>query len=189
MFENIRADTLRASRLGDALTPLDALIVLLRTQGLQALAVYRFGRWLGDLRKRPFGAAAAALALAPIYRVLSYCVRQAYGIHLDQSADIAPGLYIGHFGGIEVKNCRIGPGCAIGHQVKLGPAEPTGAGLDIGEAVWIGAHARICAAVRIGDGATIGSGAVVTEDIPCSCLVLGNPGRIAQRDYDNRAFL
>jgi acetyltransferase-like isoleucine patch superfamily enzyme len=59
----------------------------------------------------------------------------------------------------------------------------------IGEKVWIGAHAQICANVSVGDGSSIGAGAVVTQDIPQCCLVLGNPGRIAQRDYDNSAFL
>jgi serine acetyltransferase len=59
----------------------------------------------------------------------------------------------------------------------------------IGEGVYIGAHAQICADVSVGDGATIGAGAVVTQDIPDHCLVLGNPGRIAQQNYDNRGFL
>jgi serine O-acetyltransferase len=189
VFENIRADTIRASRCSDALSLMDALHLLLRTHGLQALAIYRFGRWLRGLRKHSIIGAIIALPLYPVYWMLSYCVRKAYGIDLDQTANIAPGLYIGHFGGIEVKNCRIGPRCAIGQQVKLGPAEPMSTGPDIGEAVWIGAHARICADIRIGDGATIGPGAVVNQDIPHRCLVLGNPGRIAQCDYDNRAFL
>ena len=59
----------------------------------------------------------------------------------------------------------------------------------IGERVYIGAHAHIYADVTIGDGATIGAGAVITEDIAPYCLVLGNPGRIIQQDYDNSALL
>lgn len=188
MFDHIHADIVRASRRSDALSRLDILRVLLRTEGLQALAVYRFGRWLEELRQSRGGAVVASL-LRPLYSLLAYCARRVYGIDLDQSASIAPGLYIGHFGGIEVRHCRIGPRCAIGQQVKLGSAEPAAPALDIGEAVWIGAHARIGAGIHIGDGATIGAGAVVSQDIPSRCLVLGNPGRVAKRDYDNRAFL
>ena len=192
MFKNIRADTLRVHRRSEILRPIDVLRSLWANYGLQVLVIYRFGRWLNSVWNTRFGWA-IALPLYPLFWLLSICVRQAYGINLEQSADIAPGLYIGHFGGVEVKNCRIGPRCAIQHQVKLGSAE-TGAntqamGPVIGEGVWIGAHAQICVDVSIGDGATIGAGAVVTQDIPHRCLVLGNPGRVAQREYDNRAFL
>ena len=194
MFEDIRADMMRVHQtmLGDrrteTLRPLDILCSLWRSYGLQALVIYRFGRWLSRMRKRRFGWA-LAVPLYPAYRMLSACARKAYGINLEQSADIAPGLYIGHFGGIEVRNCRIGPRCAIQQHVKLGLSETTDRGPVIGKGVWIGAHAQICADVIVGDGATIGSGAVVTQDIPHHCLVLGNPGRISQWDYDNSDFL
>lgn len=188
MFENIRADTMHVHRCTGTLRPLDVLHSLWMNYGLRALVIYRFGRWLSRVRKHCFGRAIAAI-LYPAYWILSIYVRKAYGIDLEQSADIAPGLYINHFGGIKVRNCRIGPRCNIQHQVKLGPAEITDKGPVIGEGVYIGAHAQIYADVSVGDGATIGAGAVVSQDIPHHCLVLGNPGRIAQRDYDNSALL
>jgi len=193
MFKNIRADTLRVHRRTETLRPIDFLHSLWVNYGLQALVIYRFGRWLSSVRKNRFGWA-IAYPLYPLFWLLSVLARQAYGINLEQSADIAPGLYIGHFGGVDVKNCRIGPRCAIQQQVKLGGPETAGGrqaarGPIIGEGVWIGAHAQICADISVGDGATIGAGTVVKNDIPQRCLVLGNPGRIAQREYDNRAFL
>ncbi|MGZ8915527.1 MAG: serine O-acetyltransferase [Methylobacter sp.] len=188
MFENIRADTMRVHRCTKTLRTIDVLYSLWMNYGLRALVIYRFGRWLGSIRKHSFGCFIAA-PLYPAYWMLSVCVRKAYGIDLDQSADIGPGFHIGHFGGIEVRNCRIGPHCNIQQQVKLGSAEITDKGPVIGEGVVIGVHAQICADVNVGDGATIGAGAVVIQDIPHHCLVLGNPGRITQRDYDNRALL
>lgn len=188
MFENIRADTMRALPSEKTLRAINVLYSLWVSYGLQALVIYRFGRWLSSVRKHRFGWAISA-PLYPVYWMLSVWARKAYGIDLDQSADIAPGLYISHFGGIEVRNCRIGSYCAIYQQVKLGPVEATGKGLVIGEGVFIGPHAQICAEVSVGDGATIGVGAVVTQDIPHHCLVLGNPGRIALQDYDNSTLL
>ncbi|MGZ5007767.1 MAG: serine O-acetyltransferase [Methylobacter sp.] len=189
MFEHIRADILRVHRSNETLRTIDVLRSFYINYGLQALVIYRFGRWLNDLHKRSgFGRAIAAL-LYPVYWILSAAARKAYGIDLDQSADIAPGFYINHFGGIEVRNCRIGPHCVIQQQAKLGSDEAAEEGPVIGAGVWIGAHSRTYAKVNVGDGAAIGVGAVVTQDIPQRCLVLGNPGRIAQRGYDNSALL
>ena len=187
MLENLRVDIMRAGG-GKDLRAIDVLSLLWTSYGLQALVIYRFGRWIENLRKRRFGWAFAVF-LYPIYLILSACARKAYGINLEQSADIAPGLYIAHFGGIEVRNCRIGPGCAIYQLVKLGPVEAKGKGPIIGEGVFIGPHAQIRANITVGDGASIGAGAVVTQDIPHHCLVLGNPGRIVQRNYDNSALV
>lgn len=188
MFDNIHADALRVCRRKKTFRARDMPRLLWNDYGLQALVIYRFGRWLDRARKHPAGLAMAVL-LQPAYQFMAWLVRKAYGINLEQSAEIAPGLAIGHFGGVEVKNCRIGPNCYIGQQVRLEPAHAGGRRLLIGERVWIGAHARISAPVRIGDRATIGTGAVVTQDVPDDCLVLGNPARIAQRDYDNTVFL
>ncbi|MDP3876882.1 MAG: hypothetical protein Q8Q50_07870 [Methylobacter sp.] len=185
MFEHIRADTMRVHRKE---TALNLPYSLWKNYGLRALVIYRFGRWLGRVQKQPLGWVIVML-FYPVYWLLFAFVRKAYGINLDQSADIAPGFYINHFGGIEVKNCRIGSCCNIQQQVKLGSDGIINGGLVIGEGVYIGVHAQICADISVGDGAAIGAGAVVTQDIPAHCLVLGNPGRIVQRDYDNCALL
>lgn len=188
MFEHISADFLRVHRRPQPLRYADIPLLLWRNHGLQALLVYRFGRWLGRQRTRPLGWA-VAMPLQPLWRILHAWIRHVYGITLEQSAEISPGLYIGHLGGIVVRRCRIGANCAISQQVELGPRDATASGPVIGRNVWIGSHAKIRAAVTIGDGATIGAGSLVTQDIPDHCLVLGSPGRIAQRGYDNSAFL
>lgn len=188
MFENVRADTMRCIHRSGLVHAIDILRLLWASEGFQVLLIYRFGRWLGRVRKYRFGWF-IVVPLYPAYWMLSVCARKAYDIHLDQSADIAAGFYIHHFGGIEVRNCRIGSRCTIYQQVKLGPAEGADRGPVIGDGVFISAHTQICSDVRVEDGATIGAATVITEDIPNHCLVLGNPSRIVQRDYDNSKFL
>ena len=188
MFDHIRVDAKRFLKVDSNCHTLFSIVYSLYINlGFHALIIYRFGVWLAKICLLPYGCI-IAIPLYPLYWLLSVYARKAYGIDLRQNAEIGPGLYIAHFGGIEVKNCRIGPRCTIHQQVKLG-SNDLGGGLVIGEGVFISTHAQIYADVTIGDGATIGAGAVVTEDIPPYCLVLGNPGRIIQRDYDNSALL
>ena len=188
MFENIRADFMRTNRSKESSLPINYLHSLWVNHGLRAIVIYRFGRWLhyAPTHTLPLF---IKLLLYPLYIIMSVWVRNAYGIDLDLSADIGPGFYINHFGGIEVRNCHIGSHCNIQQQVKLGSAKTTDKTLVIGNNVYIGAHAHIYANVTVGDEVTIGAGALVTEDIPAQCLVLGNPGRIAKRNYDNSLLL
>lgn len=188
MLNNVIADTSRFLQRRKAKGIAQVIYVILHSPGLQALVVYRYGTWLRRLDRYPFGAA-VGLAQWPIYLLLAWLVRKAYDIDLDLSSDIAPGLFIGHFSGIMVTKSRIGPHCAIQQLVTLVPAAPGEPGPALGARVWVGAHARIQGPVHIGAGATIGAGALVTEDVPEGCLVLGNPGRIVQRNFDNHVFL
>src|SRR5262252_5918758 len=87
--------------------------LLLRNYGLQALLAYRLGRWL--LRAgRKWYLWPLLLAGWPLYYLLSRYVRAAFDIRLELSADIGPGFYIGHFGAIRVRCCRIGANCSMG---------------------------------------------------------------------------
>ena len=156
--------------------------------GLQALLAYRLDSWLRSLRPVPF-LWPLILVLTPQVWILSVYVRLAYDIHLDNSADIGMGLYIGHFGGIHVQKCSIGSNCSIQQEVRIGPLQKGGKGPEIGNGVWIGTHAIIEGEVRIGDGATIGAGTVVKEDVPEGCLLMGNPARILKRNYDNSCIM
>jgi serine O-acetyltransferase len=154
--------------------------------GLQALLAYRLGRWL--LHHKGF----RWWPLLPpgwiFYYLLSRYVRLAFDIHLELSADIGPGLYIGHFGGLHVRHCRIGANCSIGCLTKIAAAA-AGPGPIVGDRVWLGASAQIVGPYRIGSDATVSAGAVVRGDIPDGALCMGNPARIVMRGYDNRGIL
>ncbi len=115
-------------------------------------------------------------------------MRAGYGIRLSLSADIGTGFYMGHFGGIDLSNCVLGPGCSVGEQTTIGSATQL-RGPTIGARVWIGGHARISGAVSVGDDATIGSGALITSDVPPRALMMGSPARIAFRNYNNTRIL
>jgi serine acetyltransferase len=182
-----RADVNRWLGAGARGTRRKLLRVILREVGLQAVLVYRFGRLLRAGNGRPW-----TWPLLPLgwlcYAPAAFIVRKGYGIRLSLTADIGTGFWIGHFGGIEVVNCRIGERCSVGQQTKVGrTGEPNGP--QIGAGVWIGPHARICGPVTVGDGATIAPSARVTRNVPCRALIVGDPGRVVFRGYDNRGIL
>ena len=155
--------------------------------GLQALLAYRFGRWLLRAARRPYLWPLLPIGW-PLYYLLSRYVRLAFDIRLELSADIGPGFYIGHFGAIRVRRCRIGANCSIGRLTSITPANE-GPGPVIGDRVWIGAHVQIVGSYRVGSSATLGAGAVVRREVPDVALCLGNPARVALRKYDNGPIL
>jgi serine O-acetyltransferase len=158
-----------------------------RNEGLQAVLVYRFGRLL--LSKRNLVSLWPFLGVGwCVYALLALVARKGYGIDVSLSADIGAGFWIGHFGGIEMVNCRLAERCSVGQQTKVGRAGQID-GPEIGDSVWIGAHAKIFGPVKVGDRATIAPGARVAKDVPSYSLIVGDPGRIVSRRYDNSLIL
>ena len=51
----------------------------------------------------------------------------------------------------------------------------------IGNNVWIGDKVTILGGCKIGDNTIIGANAVVVHDVPCNCIVAGNPARIIRK--------
>jgi serine O-acetyltransferase len=161
--------------------------LFVHSYGLQALLAYRLGRWLLRAGRRFYLWPLLPIGW-PVYYLLSRYARVVYSIRLEMSADIGPGFYIGHFGGIQVRHCHIGVHCSIGRLTDIGAAAD-GAGPAIGDRVWIGSHTQIIGPYRIGSGATVGAGTVVRHDVPERVLCLGNPLRLVMRNYDNRRIL
>ena len=160
---------------------------LIQQYGLQATIVYRIGRWLKHRSRQPWWWPLVIPGWL-FYLPAAWFMRAGYGVHLDLSADIGPGLYVGHFGNILVANCVMGPGCNVGEQTRVGSLEEKN-GPRIGARVWLGGHSVVSGNVQIGDGATIGAGARVGNDVPPRALIMGNPSRVISRDYDNSAIL
>lgn len=63
--------------------------------------------------------------------------------------------------------------------------------VHIGKNCWIGAGAIILPGITIGDNSVIGAGSVVTKDIPCNVVCVGNPCRIMREinDHDREFYL
>jgi serine O-acetyltransferase len=155
--------------------------------GLQAVLVYRFGRWVQAMQRARWWIFPVLIPGWIAYALALLLTRYGYGIRVALSAEIGPGLCIWHFGGIDVRDCTIGSNCAIAQQTKIGP-EPGGNGPVVGDRVWFSPHVRVVGAFRIGDGATIGAGVTVNEDVPANVLLIGNPARVAMQAYDNSLF-
>lgn len=58
----------------------------------------------------------------------------------------------------------------------------------IGHDVWLGQEAKILPGVTIGNGAVIGTGAVVAKDVPAWSVVVGNPGRVLRRRFEDHVI-
>ncbi len=126
-------------------------------------------------------------------RWLSQVVRHFTGIEIHPGATIGKGFFIDHgMGTVIGETAEIGDGCTLFHGVTLG-----GTGKEKGKRhptlennVTVGAHAQILGSITIGEGSVIGAGAVVLDNIPPYCTVVGTKAfvvrRRGERVYDFR---
>ena len=56
----------------------------------------------------------------------------------------------------------------------------------IGNDVWIGRGVTILSGVRIGDGSVLGANAVITQDVEPYSIVVGNPGKVVKKRFDEK---
>jgi serine O-acetyltransferase len=146
--------------------------------GFQALAVHRFGVWVGGVRFRLFRS-----ILSRLYKFLYVYVRNHYGIELPRTTKVGRRLTIGHQGGIVIHDStRIGDDCIIRQNVTLGAAsvETVEHGPTLMNRVEVGCGAVIMGNIVIGDDVRIGPNAVVTMNIPAGSTVVASPPRIIQ---------
>lgn len=83
------------------------------------------------------------------------------------------------FGTVISTGALIGKGTIIHHAVTIG-ASAIGEYPVIGEKCIIGAKAVIIGAIKIGNNVKVGAGAVVVNDVPDNCTVVGVPARIVR---------
>lgn len=186
MMEAVRRDIERYLR-GSTGDRRARVLAITTSCGLQAVLTYRFGRWLLLTQRKHWPLLPLLVPGWILYALGVLVTRAGYGIHLALSADIGPGLCIWHFGGIDVRDVKIGANCAIAQHTRIG-CESGGKHPVIGDRVWLSPHVRIVGPFTIGDGATIGAGVTISEDVPAAVLVVGNPARVTLQAYDNSAF-
>lgn len=163
--------------------------IIVLTQGIWALIVYRSGSWCVRNARQYGGLPRFVLPL------LTFCqklVEIATGIDLPFDARIGRGLYIGHFGQIILSTRTVmGEFCNLSQGVTIGQA---GRGENvhvpvIGDRVYIGPGAKLFGMVSIGNDVAIGANAVVTKDLPDNAVAVGIPAKIinlnSSRDFVN----
>jgi len=168
----LRADILRTYEYLQG-SRLRRTVNCLRSPGVQAVIVFRFGQWL-DAR-----ASLLKLLLQPFHFVLNGFVQIMWGIELPRSATIGPGFYIGHFGGITIApGVVIGRNCNISQHITIGlSGQGEKAGVPtIGDNVYLAPGARVFGKISIGNNVKIGANAVIYKDIPDNAIVVLEPG-------------
>ena len=118
-------------------------------------------------------------------RALSQWVRHRTGIEIHPGATIGEGLFIDHGMGVVIgettiigRNVTIYQGVTLGGTGKeRGKRHPT-----IEDNVVVGVGATVLGNITIGAGTRVGGGAVVVNNVPPNCTVVGVPGRIVVRE-------
>lgn len=138
-------------------------------QGLQAMLLYRWVKRAQE-GKRTF----AKTFFLEIYPLISRVNDILTGMHIAPQADIGPGLYIAHSGGVVIgPGVTIGANCNLGNDVTIGGGSPT-----LGDRVMVAVGARVLGDITVGSDVAVGSNTVVVRDVaPCS-VVVGGASRV-----------
>jgi len=175
MFKNLKADIKRYIK-----GPNDKRnIYVIFEQGLWAVIIYRFGRWVRGIR-----IPIISLLLKMIAFLLFKMAEIITGVSLPASAEIGKGFYAGHFGCIILhSDVKIGENCSIVSGVLIGTLGLGNTGVPvIGNNVYIGAGAKILGGIRIGSNVKIGANAVVITDVPDNVTAVGIPAKIINKE-------
>jgi maltose O-acetyltransferase len=110
-----------------------------------------------------------------------------YNIHVGENFYANFGCVVLDVCRVEVgRNCMVGPGAHIYTATHPLDATERNAGAEygkpvtIGDDAWIGGRAVINPGTSVGNGSVVGSGAVVTDDVPSSVVVQGNPAMVVR---------
>jgi serine O-acetyltransferase len=179
VFENIREDIARKMR-GYGVRPEDQTffrqrITPLLELGTHAVIVYRFGRWVYEI-KIPV----IRQVMIGIYLVITTICLMLTGIHIHRKSPIGPGLVIHNCSCIFILATRIGHSCTVNQGVSVASVRGTG-WPTIGNNVYLGAGCKVMGGVTVGDNVVVSPNSVVIADVPSNCTVMGVPARIISR--------
>jgi len=137
-----------------------------------AVVTFRFSSWVFRRSKL------SQIFLRPLTWSMQFYTRAFLGIQISPAADIGPGLYIGHFGGVIISGrAKIGANVSLSQGVTIGSSlGPNAQAPIIGNRVYIGPGAVLYGGISIGDGAKIGANTVIHKDIPPNRIAVAWPG-------------
>lgn len=141
--------------------------------GVRALMWYRPAHWLYRHNMKFLA------------RVISQRVRHTTGIEIHPGAVIGRRCFIDHGMAVVIgETAEIGDDVTIYQAVTLG-----GTGKDtgkrhptIGNNVIVSSGSKVLGPFKVGDNSKIGAGAVVLQEVPPNCTVVGIPGHVVKRD-------
>ena len=145
--------------------------IIFTYSGLHALFFHRIAHFLYTLH------------VPVIPRIINQVSRLLTGIEIHPAARIGKRFFIDHGMGIVIgETTEIGDNVTLFQGVTLGGTgkekgkrHPT-----LGNNVVIGAGAKILGNIKIGENSYVGANAVVLDDVPDNCTVVGIPGRIVR---------
>jgi serine O-acetyltransferase len=177
VFENIQADFRRYLKPTQGRAEIGAIVDALISYGFIATCVYRYGRWTRTIQPKIL-----SYPFKLTYYLLHLLVDLTLGINISTNADIGPGLYVGHFGGIFLHgdmgaNCSVTQGVTVGYKGGGKSTHPP----RVGNNVYIGAGAFVIGNITVGDNSVIGANTTVVKDVPPDSLVVSAEPRVIQR--------
>lgn len=79
---------------------------------------------------------------------------------------------------ILLANSFLGHDSVLDHFAHLATNAVIGANVHVGKAVHVGSNATVRERIVIGDYSLVGAAAMVIQDVPENCIVVGNPARV-----------
>jgi serine O-acetyltransferase len=167
LFKKVRED-IRAVKASDPAAT-SSIAIFLCYPGIQATAAHRFENWLWRHGRRG------------IARFLSQVTRFFTGIEIHPGATLGRRVFIDHGMGVIIgetavvaNDVTIFQGVTLGGTGKEhGKRHP-----NVNEGAIIGVGASVLGNITIGARSKVGGGAVVVDNVPDDCTVVGIPGRV-----------
>lgn len=113
-------------------------------------------------------------------------------IQIPARTNIGEGFYIGHLGRVIIhpdaklgKNINIATGVTIGMENR-GKRKGTP---EIGDYCWIGTNSVVVGNIKIGNDVLIAPLSYINFDVPDHSIVIGNPGKIIQKENATKDYI
>jgi serine O-acetyltransferase len=171
MFKKLREDIQAVKDTDPAAT--SSIAVLICYPGVQATCAHRIENWFWRHGRRGFA------------RFSSQVTRFFTGIEIHPGATLGRRVFIDHGMGVIIgETAVVGDDVTLYQGVTLG-----GTGKDHGKRhpniehdVTVGVGAAVLGNITIGAHSKVGGGAVVVDNVPDHCTVVGIPGRIVAQN-------
>lgn len=123
------------------------------------------------------------------HKILAHLVHnisvKSTGADISEAASIGNNFYVPHPVGIVIGGAaHIGKNCSMMSCVTIGATDVVrgGGAIYIGDNVYFGSGAKLVGNFTVGNNVNIGANAVVLDEIPDNCTVVGVPARVIKKE-------